>query len=341
MSATGSPLADHPAVVYALTRQGYELPVIDVSHPSFAVPDDPGSVEALRMRFSRAERLRKGIPKVMMSWLLRGMAHRSLLARELFVGQAGVLPGLSTYVIKLGANNLVAPFDSPLDKRLAASPGAMSLRLRLQQLAWLLADGLRPELQARPQAPLHLIDIGGGTAIDSLNTLILLRKSAPTALRRPITIHILDPDTEGPEFGRQALATLVRDGPLGGLDVGFTVVPYDWNDASALADLVRELDAEAIVAASSEGALFEYADDHAILANLRALRAGNGVVLAGGTVTRADNLTRDSISASRFRLIPRGAHGLEALARQAGFTLSQTRSAILSDQVLLRPAQVF
>lgn len=338
MPATGSTLADGATVAYAMTRQGYKLPVIDVSHPSFAVPDDPESVETLRDTFARAERQRKRIPGLIMRWMLRRMAHHSLLARELFVGQGEVLPGLSTYVMKLGAANLVAPYNTPLDKRLAATPGALSIRMRLQQLACLLAEGLRPELLARPQAPLHLIDIGGGTAIDSLNTLILLRKSGRETLQRPVAIHILDPDTEGPEFGRRALAALTRDGPLAGLDVGFTRVPYNWNDASVLADLVHELSACAIVAASSEGALFEYADDLTILANLSALRTGSGVILVGGTVTRADDLTQDLLKASRFRLIPRGAQGLEPLARQAGFTLSQTRSALLSDQVLLRPA---
>jgi hypothetical protein len=326
--------------VFAPTRQGYNLPVIDVSQPAFAVADDPESVEALRRTLAQMEHQRKRLPRFLMRWLVRWMARRSLLARDLLFGKSAVLPALSTYVMKLGAGNLVAPFNTPLDQRFAAAPGSLSIRIRLQQLARLLSEGLAPELLARPESPLHLVNIGGGTAIDSLNALILLRHASPEALRgRPITIHVLDPDTEGPEFGERALAALTREGPLNGLEVRFVHIPYNWNDTSGLARLVQELSASgAIVAASSEGALFEYGDDATVVSNLAALRSAPGVLLVGGTVTRADDLTREFVTTSRFKLMPRGAQGLEPLARQAGFVVSQVKSAILSDQVSLRPA---
>jgi hypothetical protein len=339
MPAADPAHANRAAIVSTTTRQGYSLPVIDVSHPAFALQEDSESVEALRRTFAEAERQRKRIPKFILGWLPGWMARRSLLARELFAGPTEVLSGLSTYVIKLGAANLVAPFNTPLDRRLAAAPGSLSLRIRLQQLAGMLAEGLRPRLLARPGTPLHLVNIGGGTAIDSLNTFILLRNAAPETLRRSITLHILDPDTEGPEFGERALAALRHHGPLTGLEIRFKHVPYDWNDASSLAGLVRELSASgAMVAVSSEGALFEYGDDDTVLSNLTALRGGSGVMLVGGTVTRADDLLREFLTTTRFKLVPRGAQGLNTLAKRAGFLVSQVKSAILSDQVLLLPA---
>ena len=332
--------ADQAAILSASTGQGYDLPIIDVSHPAFALAEDSQSLEALRRQLAETERRRKRLPKFILRWLMRRMARRSLLARELFVGDNAVLPGLTTYVMKLGAANLVPPFNTPLDRRFAAAPGPISIRIRLQQLAGLMAEGLRPQLLARPQMPLHLINIGGGTAIDSLNTLILLRHADRESLRRPVTIHILDPDTEGPEFGQRALAALMRDGRLKGLSIQISRVPYRWNDVATLASLVRELSAsDAIIAASSEGALFEYGDDATVLSNLNTLRNGGNVTLVGGTVTRGEELIREFVTTSRFKLVPRGAQGLDALARQAGFAVSEARSAILSDQVILRPTE--
>ena len=69
-------------------------------------------------------------------------------------------------------------------------------------------------------------------------------------------------------------------GPLAGLDIVFDHRSYDWDEPAPLEALLRELGAAgAIVAASSEGGLFEYGSDAAIVANLEALRAG-GVKLS-------------------------------------------------------------
>ena len=68
----------------------------------------------------------------------------------------------------------------------------------------------------------------------------------------------------------QALAA--PGGPLAGLDVAFQHHPYDWNDTAPLARLLAGLTARgAIIAASSEGGLFEYGTDDAVVANLTAL----------------------------------------------------------------------
>lgn len=328
-------------VFFAESRRGPALPVIDVSHPRFVVADDAEAVDALRNELAVSERRRKSLPKFLMRWMVRWMARRSLLARDTLSGNSDVLGGLSTYILKLGEANLVAPYDTDLDRRLAASPAVMSMRIRLQQLAHLLADGLRHDLSTRNAVPLHLLSIGGGTAVDCLNALILLRKSHPPALDRPITIEVLDPDPEAPEFGARALASLTSDGgPLNGLEVDFAHVPYSWKSTAALEDLVRKLSSsDSVIAASSEGALFEYADDSTVLSNLEALHPdGNSkVTLVAGTVTRADTLTREFITTGRFKLVPRGHETFGVLVRQARFSVAQVRSTLLSDQVLLRP----
>ncbi len=89
---------------------------------------------------------------------------------------------------------------------------------------------------------------------------------------------MLDSQTDGPAFGANALAALKQaDGPLHGLAVEFDHRPYDWNDPAVLVEIVAKSRAGgAIVAASSEGGLFEYGSDEAIVANLRGLSGGAG-----------------------------------------------------------------
>ena len=186
--------------------------------------------------------------------------------------------------------------------------------------------------------PLHLINIGGGPAIDSMNALIILNRRDRNLLRRPIAIHVLDSDAAGPFFGRNVLAALVADGgPLAGLDARFDHRSYDWNAPAPLEALLRELGAGgAIIATSSEGGLFEYGSDAAIVANLAALRGG-GVTLIAGSVTSDDAAHRRMITASRFKLIPRGLRGFAPLAARGGYRIAQAETAQLSDQVLLQP----
>jgi hypothetical protein len=335
------PAVRKPGVCYTRTAQGQELPVIDVTHPAFEVADDLASVEALRTAFAATERKHKRLPGFLLRYFMRSAAKRSLLARALLEPEGAVLPGLSTYMMKLGTDNLIPPFDTRIDRQFAAAPGVVSMRIRSQQVAKLIAQGIETDLAQRPGVALHLINIGGGTAIDSLNSLILLRRSSPDLLRRPVTIHVLDPDTNGPSFGANALAALRAEGaPLAGLDVRHSHQAYNWNEVEPLRESIHKLIAEdSIVAASSEGALFEYASDAAVVANLRALHAdGRGARVVAGSVTRADELTRHSLALTRFKLVPRGAERFAALITGTGFSVARVEPALLSDQVQLRPA---
>jgi hypothetical protein len=329
-----------PDIVQAATKEGFLLPVIDVTHPRFAVDDSPAAIQALHDAFLEQDRQWRLVPRFVMGLMMRSAAKQSRLMRALVEPDAGFLDGLSTYVMKLGADNLVPPFDRPMDRRLAASVHVPLLRLRMSQTAGLVADGLVDDLIGARRAPLHLINIGGGPAIDSLNTLILLKRQRPELLQRPIAIHVLDGDEAGPFFGANALAALMREGrPLHGLDIAFGRRPYDWNVSAPLSDLVGDLASQgAVIAASSEGALFEYGSDEAIIANLHVLRGqGRGARLVAGSVTRADLARRRMAAYSRFKLVPRGLDGFAPLAARAGFTIAQAETAVLSDQVLLRP----
>jgi hypothetical protein len=322
----------------AAARDGILLPVIDVTDPRFAVADDAESRRQLLHQASEEEQRNRRLPKFVMRFLLRRAARRSLLLRALFSGDATFLDGITTYVMKLGADNLPPPYDSPTDKRVAASAHLTLLRLRTQQVAHLIAGGLAPHLADTGAAPLALLNIAGGPAIDSLNALILLRQRNANLLRRPIAVHVLDQDEAGPFFGRNALGALMQEGaPLAGLDITFCHHLYDWNDPAALASVLRELGTAAVIAASSEGGLFEYGSDGAIVDNLTALHAG-GVPVVAGSVTTNDDRRRRTVTASRFKLIPRGLEGFAPLAARAAYRIARAETAQLSDQVLLTPA---
>ena len=336
--AASDPRRQRDAVT-AATRDGILLPVIDVTDPRFAVADDADNLCRLLDASGREERRYRRVPKFVMRWMVKAATRRSRLMQAMFSGDADFLDGITTYVMKLGAGNLPPPYDTPTDRRMAASPQLTLLRLRTQQVARLVADGIAPELAARATAPLHLINIAGGPAVDSLNTLIILKHRDAGLVRRPIIIHVLDSDEAGPFFGANALAALTADGrPLAGLDVTFDHRAYDWNATALLEALLRDLAPQgAIIAASSEGGLFEYGSDGAIVANLTALRAG-GVRSVAGSVTTDDESRRRMVTASRFKLVPRGLEGFTPLAAQAGYRVAASAPARLSDQVLLQPA---
>jgi hypothetical protein len=142
-------------------------------------------------------------------------------------------------------------------------------------VARLLADALAERLAARPDGPVHVLNIGGGPAADSFNALVHLRREHPGLLTgRRVTIHVLDVDPAGPAFGARALAALQGEGgPLAGTDAALRHVAYDWTDAAQLRRILAGLDAgDGLVAASTEGALFDYASDGDIAANLTVLR---------------------------------------------------------------------
>ncbi len=338
IAVTPANLKSDPA--YAMTDDGYRLPVIDVTHPNFTVPDDAKSVAALFEAYKEAERRNALIPGLVMRLMLQSAARRSRLLADIVNCRSGFLGGMTTYLMKLGADNLPPPFDSDVDRRLAAAPHVVAVRLRLQQMVKLLAGALEPLLCADPAAPLVLINIGGGVAIDSLDTLILLSRSGDSLRRRPVRLHVLDIDAAGPHFGAAAVRALSAEGgALAGLDIAFVHQQHDWNAPKPLERLVRQAaDAGALIAASSEGALFEYGSDNAIVVNLRALHnEGRGAKLVVGSVTAGDELRRRTIASGSFKLIPRGLDGFRPLAERGGFRIVRSEPAPLGDQVLLCP----
>ena len=200
------------AVVFATTADGLSLPVIDVTHPAFAVADDPASLAARRDAFLAWDRGNRRMPRIVMRLLMRLAARRSRLLRKIVASDNEYLDSITTYLLKLGADHLPPGFDARVDRKVAAAPHMTLLRLRMQQIARLLAQALLAPLADAADAPLHLVNIAGGPALDSINALIMLARAHATAIHRPIAIHVLDVQQDGPTFGARALHALTAPG---------------------------------------------------------------------------------------------------------------------------------
>ena len=312
-------------VCYAVSDDGLELPVIDITHPAFAFEMDDAKLNALIDIFQRSA----SIPAA----ALQAVAQKSILVRG-FVESAGTYTtGMMTYLNKLEPDNLGEGYANSIDRQWAASLAPVTFRWRMRDVARLLAGGLGAALAAHPGAEVHLINIAGGPAMDSLNALILLNKENPAQLAgRQITIHVFDLDTQGPHFGERALQALLAEGaPMAGLQILFNHIPYDWAQPAVLQEQLARLDLHNSAAAgSSEGGLFEYAADEDIVANLQALHAcvpADFVMV--GPVVRNDQTLDERLKGSD-QLAGRPATrfiGLEAfqkLAKRGAWTIARS-----------------
>jgi hypothetical protein len=330
-------------VSYAVTDGGLELPIIDITHPAFEVSLNETEMETLLQQYIQEVRSPQNTPPFLRNLLFGFMRKRSVIMRGLMGASGTFMSGMNTYFMKLGPDNLNKRFFSSIDRRIAASPAGVYMRLRLQDMAHLLTDALVPLLEARKDALLHLLNIGGGAAIDSLNTLILIRKNYPDLLAgRHIFIHSLDQDTSGPNFGSRALVSLRTEGaPLYGLEVSFQHLAYNWSNFAELQSLGSHFNNEtSIIGISSEGALFEYGSDEDIAGNLQALGEVTpaGAVVAG-SVTRADDLGRmlnGGGLGSRAAIQFRGLEAFKALALHSGWEVRKIIDRPLSHNVLLQ-----
>lgn len=331
-----------PGVCYAVSGDGLELPVIDITHPAFACDVSPQELSAIIEESVRAwEAVQKTPPEV-----LRGLAANSLLVRGWVQSVGSFMSGMTTYLYRLGPNNLGEGYAGPVDRRTAAGIMPLSFRFRLRDVARLIADGLALALAARPGCPVHLLNIAGGPSADSLNALILLHKEHPEWLAgRPISIQVLDLDRDGPQFGLRALAALLADGaPLAGLTASLDPVEYNWADASRLRLVLDGIEPGAAAVGSSEGGLFDYGSDEQIVANLAALRDGAPAdfVMVGSVVrdlnTLDPRLRATAQSSGRPLIRYLGLEAFRALARHAGWVVDRVIDSVAHHAVSLRKA---
>jgi len=306
-------------ILYAMTAEGVSLPIIDVTHPRFAVKLSDAKIESLLEDFENQEELRSEMPPS-----FREALQRSILGKALMAAKGTYLSGMGIYRMKLGPDNQRAD-AYPVDRSIAASFPALMARVRLQDIARLLADGLSRCATATTPRPICLINIGGGPASDSWNALLSLRAGHPDLLKgRTIVIAVLDLDDQGPTFGERALEVLCApDAPLCGLNVDFQFRKNDWSQTNSLQKLLSELRViDMTCAVSSEGGLFEYGSDLDIVSNLMTLHSGTAPeTFVVGSVTRADARFGSSQGNIELATKPRSLNVFQTLVEEAGWRI--------------------
>jgi len=95
----------------------------------------------------------------------------------------------------------------------------------------------------------------------------------------------------------------------------------------------------ALCAVSSEGGLFEYASDDAVVANLRALHEGTASeTIVVGSATREGHPARASQEATGIPTRPRTLDAFAAIARHGGWNVGRVIARPFSYHVSLRKA---
>jgi hypothetical protein len=333
-------LPNASGVRYAASDDGSLLPIVDVTQDAFALELTPDAQRAAVESFLRAPEPFAKLPAFARRALLRFLLRGSRLAQAVQSADGSYLSGMGTYLLKVGAAQLPPGYDTPLDRKIAAALPSLAVRLRLADMAELAAEALRVALRASAgERPLQVLNIAGGPALDSLNALLVLQKTDPALLAaRPIRVTVLDRDEAGPRFGQRALEALQASGaPLAGLSIALRQRTYDWAAPSALAEEVAAARSSgALLLAQSEGGLFEYGSDAAILDNLRALASAGAELRVVGSVTRADEPMQRLKRTSRAATRPRGLVVFRALLERAGYVIERVIERPFSDHVLLR-----
>jgi len=328
-----------PGVFYAFTRDGVELPVVDVTHPAFAISIPESELKANVDKFLRDGVPLAKLPKPLREIALRFLLRQSVLAQGIDRARNSFMSGMQTYLLKLGPEMLGSAYSKEIDRQIASALPSVCVRLRLQDMAVLIADTLTPLLSDDPQRPLRFVDIAGGPAMDSLNALILINRQRPGILvKRAIAIDVLDLDEAGPAFGQSALAALsLSNGPLHDLRITFRHLPFNWARTEELAGLMKETELEnPVTFCSSEGGLFEYGSDEEIVSNLKALRTQSDLVAVAGSVTRADEPIQQMRMTTTAKTLPRGLAVFRSLISPTGWTLDRVIEGPFSDQVVLK-----
>src|ERR1700723_1406297 len=190
-------------VVYAETEEGVRTAVIDVTNPAFAVSATDAELAVMGEQYVIEAGRQQEIPDA-----FREALRNSMLGRGLMAASGTCLDGMSTYLLKLGPENLGAE-ASPIDRRIAASFPAFTARVRLQDMARLMAQGLARTAGIERRRRVCLVNIGGGAGADSWNALVrICGEHAELLKRREIVIAVMDLDARGPSFGVRAVAAL-------------------------------------------------------------------------------------------------------------------------------------
>ena len=321
-----------PGLAYALTDNGIELPVLDITHPQFLSSIDERRLDEVS-RASMQKMLAVGQMSDAQKRTYYEQLLRSYIFGPLFVREPGdsFVSGMSTYVYKLGPNLIGGGPDRAFDRSASMDIGGVAIRMRIRDLCRLQAGTLMPQLESSPQTDLVFLNLAGGAASDSINTLILVLKKDTALLRnRRIEINVLDIETLGPHFALGCMEALQAPGYLfHGLDIACHHLSHNWQDAEGLIPLLADKE-DCVVTCASEGGLFEYGRDEEIERNLDVLyrHAPDGMRIAGTVVhepTRVHPTVPAMAKAANAGLRFLGVGGLAAILEKTGWRLERVQ----------------
>lgn len=259
---------------YAFTVNGIELPVLDITHPLFTDSISKEKLDKMLKDIVKNGEKRAAKFNKMPGFIKNFLAKHSYIMAGFLLKDTDdkFLSGISTLLLKLGPGIIGKGTRKILDRLASQSFGAVTLRMRVRDISTIQADVLIPQLTKEPGKGICFVNLAGGTACDSINAIIIIRKNHPSLLKdRKIEINVLDVDEYGPAFANNCIESLKRDGGyLHGLNISFRYIYYNWNDPAKLNELLSERK-EWLTICSSEGGLFEYGTDDEINQNLKSL----------------------------------------------------------------------
>ena len=263
-----------PGVFYAFTDNGIELPVLDITHPLFIESINEEKLNNMLKEIEKKGDERAESFNKMPSFIKNFLANRSYIMAGFLLKDTDdtFLSGMSTLMMKLGPGLIGKGRKKFFDRLGSKSFGAVTLRMRVRDMCKLQTEILVHQLIKAKGNNLCFINIAGGTAGDSINTLINIHKKDPSLLRdRNIEINVLDVDKFSPNFANSCVESLkTYGGYFHNLNISFRYIYYNWNNTAQLTELLSERE-DWLKICSSEGGLFEYASDEEITENLHTL----------------------------------------------------------------------
>ncbi len=307
-----------PGVFYAFTDNGIELPVLDVTHPLFIESINEEKLnnmlkEIVKKGDERAENFNK-----MPFFIKNFLAKRSYIMAGFLLKDTDdtFLSGMSTLMMKLGPGLIGRGRKKFFDRLGSKSFGAVALRMRIRDMCKLQTEILIHQLIKSKRNNLCCINIAGGTAGDSINTLINIYKKDPSLLKeRNIEINVLDVDKFGPNFANSCVESLkTYGGYFHDLNISFKYINYNWNNTAQLAQLLSDRK-DWLKICSSEGGLFEYASDEEIVQNLNTLynSAQNDMKIVGSLIRDINTVDPGILAAMKITKIKARLLGLDGL----------------------------
>jgi hypothetical protein len=305
----------------AFTDNNIELPILDITHPYFI-----SSIDETTFRLKCAEAAAKAESSKNMPGFLKG------LIKKMFNVENSYMSGMSTLLYKLGPDLLKGRKVRLWDKLVSKQYTSMAIRFRLREICRLQTAILIQNLKDSPEKNLCFINIAGGAASDSINTLILIQEEDPELLKgRKIEINIFDLDSFGPNFAERCIEVLKLPGQrFRGLDISVRIIPYDWSNSSEKLSVLTKERSDWIQICSSEGGLFEYGADKNIMDNLNQLYLNSApdMRITSSLVFAKENVNPGFLAGAELlgiNMIFLGLTGLNRILAQTKWVLENTQ----------------